>query len=684
MGKGVFLNYRRQAVSYYVTCALAGVVCTGTLPVRAAVGTAAGQSVAREQPDNVGGYSSRHIVIKLTRAAQERAIAQQKALKPAGKSANANGHRPDALPWMSDSLASEAARWKATKITPLVDWEFANPELARKFGFDCLYIVHLPQGTDTARAARAFRNNDDVEQASIDSIGTVADTVPNDTHFDRLWGMRNTGSNLGAPGGLPNADIDAVGAWDIHTGAAGDVIIAIIDSGIDSHPDLTNVIAGKNTDTSSNSTFTFDECSHGTHVAGTAAGTGNNLMGVVGVSWGAKLMPVRVTQPAFLDPCGFFTTSLTAGIIWAADNGADVANMSLQLPSITEGNRIDLQDAVDYGRSLGMISIAATGNNNSCAGLGGICFPARLPRTVAVGATTRTDIPANFGNKGIEMDVAAPGNRIFSACLGGGVLNPVCDCNGTEGFYPGCDRYAYLFGTSMATPHVSGLAALLKSFKPDLTLSDLEDIITTTAEEANNGLPGWDQEVGYGRINAHQALLAATVWPTILSSFPANGAIDARQHSDSAAQEEFGVSIIDMDFPPEVASVLTVDDFSVWQKGGEFAPPVVTDVQLLDADTVRVTISDMIAPLAWTTVAHDTTGIVRIGFLPGDVNADLVVTNDDAVALADHFLGVGDPLAEWSTDLDWSGATTPADFLTLVDLLHGADLHEDASGTTLP
>lgn len=609
---------------------------------------------------------------------------RRKSLAAAGKLATTGNLVPDASAWLCQSICDEATRWNATKITPLMDWDFANPELARKFGFDCMYIVHLPEGTDTPRAAQSFRRRNDVASAIVDSIGTVADTIPNDTHFDRLWAMRNTGTNTGASGGLPNADIDATGAWDIHTGAAGDVTIAIIDSGIDVHPDLTNVIAGRNTEPSSPPTLTTDDCSHGTHVAGTAAAMGNNATGVVGVSWGAKLMPVRVTDP--LIPCRFRTSSMTAGIMWAADHGADVANLSLQISSASAAEITSMQNAIDYGRSLGMITVAATGNSNSCADLGGVCFPARLPRTIAVGATTFTDLPWSLANKGVEMDVAAPGDRIFSACVAGGQFNPVCDCNGTSGFYPGCDLYAYLSGTSMATPHVSGLIALLKSYSLanglDLGLGDLEDIITTTTDDVSS--TGWDDQSGYGRINAHEALLAAQVWPTILSSNPPNGAIDARQHTDRLNQQEFGVDFVDMDFPPDVASTLTVADFTVLQKGGMLAAPTVTDVQLLDADTVRVTLSRKLEPFSWTTVAHHDTGIVRIAFLPGDVDGDQVVNNDDAIALSDFFLGGGATPSPWSTDLDWSGATTPTDFLTLVDLLHGADLHENATDTTLP
>ncbi len=657
-------------------CALACTLCADASPIWAAIAVTGGQKTAANQPDTPGGYSSQSIVIKLTRAAQDRAIAQQKARRPAGKAASSKGIRSDSFPGMGDAVRTEAARWNASKITPLVDWEFANPELARKFGFDRLYVVQFPKETDTPNAARSLSGcSDDIEEASLDAMGTMADTFPDDTEFDRLWGMLNTGVNTGSFGGLPGADIDAPGAWDIHTGVAGDVTIAIIDSGIDVHQDLTNVIPGYNSDTTSNSIVTLDDCGHGTHVAGTAAATGNNTTGVVGVSWGAKLMPIRVTAPAAVAPCAFAAGSLTAGIIWAADHGADIASMSLQHGPLSELQRSNMQFAIDYGRSLGMISIAATGNDDSCASLGGVCYPARLPGCVAVGATTFTDLPAGFANKGVEMDVAAPGDNVYSSvCFsGGGVPTP-------------CVEYTYKSGTSMATPHVSGLAALLKSYSNanalNFSIDDIEDIITTTIDDKS--VPGWDDQVGYGRINAHKALLAAQVWPTILASSPANGEIDARQHTDRLDTMEFGISYVDMDFPPEVASLLTVDDFSVLQKGGAFVPPIVTDVSLLDTDTVRVTISASMEPLAWTTVAHHDTGIVRIGFLPGDVNADRVVSNEDAQALADHFLGVGDRLTELSTDLDWSGAVTPADFLTLVNLLHGADLHEDASGTNLP
>jgi len=215
-----------------------------------------------------------------------------------------------------------------------------------------------------------------------------------------------------------------------------------------------------------------------------------------------------------------------------------------------------------------------------------------------------------------------------------------------------------------------------------LTPQDVEDILTTTSED--KGSDGWDNNFGYGRINAYQALLAAQVWPTILTSDPANHAIDARQHTDRLLEKEFGIDFIDMDFPPEVVNTLTLADFKIFQKGGNLVPPTLADLQILDEDTVRIVLSDKIEPLAWTSVTHHNTGLVKIGFLPADVNANEVANEDDVLALVDHFLGVGDPLPIWSTDLDWSGVATPTDILTCINLLNGADLYETALGTSLP
>jgi len=265
--------------------------------------------------------------------------------------------------------------------------------------------------------------------------------------------------------------------------------VAVIDSGVNSHieygtnaPPYPNgrIVEGRNTNNPLTPTLTTDGCPHGTHVAGIIAATGNNGAGVAGMTWGAYLMPVRV-----LNGCFGTVSQLAAGIVWAADHGAHIGNMSLQYYNLTPEEVTLLQDAIDYANAQGMLLIAAAGNTN--IGPPYVAYPGRLPNCMAVSATDNRDVFAAFSKYGDEVDVCAPGDDIYSTWTNNG--------------------YAYLFGTSMSTPHVSGLAALVKSYAPGLTASTIQSIIEESSDDL--GPAAWDDHFGHGRINALGALLAA-------------------------------------------------------------------------------------------------------------------------------------------------------------------------------
>ncbi len=375
-------------------------------------------------------------------------------------------------------------------MRPAYPEPFADPVLAARHGLDRTFVIEVPGGTDTEAMAAAFAGlGADIEVAAVDGIGGVADPIPlipNDTNFSSQYAMRNTGQT----GGTPGADIDATAAWGLHTGDLGAVTIAIIDSGVNSHLDFGNrLILGHNTDNPLTPDLTTDGCPHGTHVAGIAAASGNNSRGVAGVTWGAYIMPVRV-----LNGCGGSISPLANGIIWAADHGAQIGNMSLQYYNLTVPEGVILGNAINYAHDRGMLLIAAAGNNNM-GGVGVVAYPAKLLNCMGVSATTDDDLFADFkatggawfSNYGNEVDVCAPGDRIYSTYTNNG--------------------YAYLSGTSMATAHVSGLAALVKSYVSALTNVDIELILDNSADDL--GPAGWDNHYGLGRINAYQALLAA-------------------------------------------------------------------------------------------------------------------------------------------------------------------------------
>jgi thermitase len=299
---------------------------------------------------------------------------------------------------------------------------------------------------------------------------------PDDTYYnppyERQWGL---------------SKIEAPSAWDITTGS-GDIVIAVVDTGIDlDHPDFScsgKLVTGKNfVDTSSPPE---DDQGHGSHVAGIAAACTNNSTGVAGVAWGARLMPVKV-----LDSSGNGTYEWVAnGITYAADHGADIVNLSLG--GLSDSST--LSDAVEYAYNRGTLVVAAAGN---CAQGGYYCdyyvnpimYPAAYSTTLAVAATDSLDNWASFSEHHPYVDVAAPGVNIYSTVIGG---------------------YGYKDGTSMATPYVAGLAALIWSLDPSLAHDQVRNIIQITADDLQVppglGGPGKDDYTGYGRINAGRAV----------------------------------------------------------------------------------------------------------------------------------------------------------------------------------
>jgi thermitase len=314
--------------------------------------------------------------------------------------------------------------------------------------------LKVPEGQELAVVA-ALRLHPLVEYAEPNYI-LRAVLTPNDPYFSSQWGLTKIGASQ---------------AWDVTTGSS-DLIIAIVDSGIDlDHPDLSSkIVLGY--DYANKDWVPDDDYGHGTHVAGIAAAWTNNGQGVAGVSWGARLMALKVLDDK---GSGSYADAASA-VTYAADHGAKIINLSL-------GGDYDsqtLHDAVIYAHHAGCVLAAATGNEGDSA----VLYPAQYAEALAVAATDSNDQRAWFSNYGPEVDVAAPGVSIYSTYPGGG--------------------YTYMNGTSMATPYVAGLAALIWSEVPSYTNDQVEGRIEMTAVDL--GAPGWDQDYGHGRIDAHAAL----------------------------------------------------------------------------------------------------------------------------------------------------------------------------------
>jgi len=441
-------------------------------------------------PDVFGGWASTHVIVRVIPGVTAGRLPDGRLSLLGGAGAR------DAA--VEDAIADLLEIWEVTAVTPTADPAPQNEELARGLGLDRYYTVRVPAGSDTpalVEALRAFETY--VEVVELDGVGGTLQTFPNDTYFDNQYALHNTGQNIQGQTGIPDADIDAPEAWDLHTGTS-DIIVAIIDTGVShSHPDLAGkLVAGWNTyDDNNDDDDGWILVSHGTHCAGIAAALSNNNQGVAGVSWGALIMPIKV-----LSDFGTGAESDCAdGIIWAADHGANVGSMSL---GYSDGTSY-FHNAVDYGHAQGMVLVAASGNTP-----GSHFYPALWANTIAVGATDNRDQLASFSSYGSELCVAAPGLSVYS-CI--------------DDLWNGFDSYTYMDGTSMACPHVAGLACLVWSANLSLSNDEVRAIIESTADD--EGSPGWDPYFGYGRINAQAAVSAATE-PAVEGDVDGDGDVD--------------------------------------------------------------------------------------------------------------------------------------------------------------
>lgn len=302
---------------------------------------------------------------------------------------------------------------------------------------------------------------------SRDSARRGLQSVPNDPLFPLMWNL---------------AKIEASRAWDINQGDP-DVLIAVVDTGATpTHPDLQGkLVAGY--DFVNHDDDPTDDHGHGTHVAGTAAAVTNNAIGIAGIGYDARIMPVKA-----LNSVGSGSHSWVANaIIWAADHGASAINLSLGGPFTSS----TLHQAVDYAWDKGVVLVAAAGNESTP----NPSYPAAYEHVMGVSATTQNDERAAFSNYGTYISVAAPGVSIWSTMRS--------------------DNYQAWNGTSMASPHVAGVAALLKSLHLEWDNARIRQAIESGADDL--GSAGWDIIYGHGRLNAYQAL-SSTPSPTATPS----------------------------------------------------------------------------------------------------------------------------------------------------------------------
>ncbi|GGM97719.1 type VII secretion-associated serine protease mycosin [Actinoplanes campanulatus] len=340
-------------------------------------------------------------------------------------------------------------------------------------------VVTVKEATDKASAVKLVKDAQETENAvgvEIDApVYALGVPTGSDPYRAQQWDF---------------AKIRTAEAWQRSTGSG--VTVAVIDTGVDAaHPDLgANVLRGYDAIANTAGTST-DGNGHGTHVAGTIAAVTGNGVGVSGIAPDVRILPVKV-----LAANGSGNMSDTAeGIVWAADNGAQVINMSLGATTKVSA----VSNAITYARSKGVTVIAAAGNSRQQGSP--VSYPAADEGVVAVAATDSADKVAGYSNAGAYVDVAAPGSNITST-------------------YPTAlgAQYKAMNGTSMAAPHVAAVAALLKGYRSSLTPDQIETALEKSA--ADLGTAGFDNDFGNGRIDADAALATITSPTTAPTTAP--------------------------------------------------------------------------------------------------------------------------------------------------------------------
>ena len=450
----------------------------------------------------------------------------------------------------------------------------------------------------------------------------------------------------------PDADLrpqqwglDVVGAEDAWTQATGNgIVVAVVDTGVDgTHPDLAGKVIGgydPAADTAIPAGADSDFDGHGTHVAGIIAANDDGK-GIVGLAPGVLIMPIPIFQPGYV---GDFDAA--EGTVWAVDNGAQVLNHSWGGPVYSQ----ILKAAFDYAYHSGAISVCAAGND----GEAWIHYPSAYPGTIAVGATTPHDTVTDFSTLGGWLSVAAPGDNILS-CVPTWYVQ---DGTGAPLLYD------YWGGTSMATPFVSALAALLRELHPAATPYQIQKLIENTAVDIE--APGFDIYSGYGRIDAAEAVTAPV---------PDDGAIAYIYTPTESSMLLYGdwLSI------PYVDVVLLKDgeirywgqtDIDGW---GDFGFPMgswwlgqgVAAFYGIEPGTYDVLVGGDDQVLWWARTANRVTTTGTLTVSSGDF-VELVLPINTELQVTIDWTGAGDvDLAIWEGDFwatDWSTPKTGGDW----------------------
>ncbi len=424
----------------------------------------------------------------------------------------------------------------------------AGSEVLRDYWTPGYYKITTPVEQDVFAAIRSWYQHDDVLFAEpIYMCYNDAVHVPNDPYFPEQWALRNTGQQ----GWTPGADVQAVDAWDLTLGSPN-VVVTIIDTGMDlDHEDLEANLLPRGDDDwdfADADPIPEDEGNHGTCCCGIAAAVQDNNLGVSGVAPMCRLMPLRVNLSSGQN------ANRADAINYAASRRAEFDGLVMSNSWImSSGDFTSVQLACENAHALDCVVCFASGNDN-----GDIRYPAKYPETIAVGASSPCDerkSPSSCdgethwgSNYGPEQDIVAPGVKIYTT-----------DRAGSSGYSSG-DYFDEFNGTSSACPLAAGICALIYSANPALSNEEVREILRETAEDEvgppGEDTPGWDPYMGWGRVNAYEAVLAAgtgfgqiagTVTNASNGYTPIEGAtVEAIEPERSTETDEFGTYVLNI------------------------------------------------------------------------------------------------------------------------------------------
>ena len=429
----------------------------------------------------------------------------------------------------------------------------------RLYGMD-VHWVDVPPGLERA-AAGGLANHPHVRFAEVDELVPIAATV-NDPKFGNEWHL---------------AKISAPAAWDTSTGMG--VTIAILDTGVDgTHPDLTGqMVPGWNFyDNNSN---TSDVHGHGTAVAGAAAARSNNAVGIASVAGGARIMPIRISDPNALA----YWSTVAQGLNWAANNGARVANISFVGVSASS----TVQSAASYFRSKGGVVVVCAGNT----GASDSTAPSGV--MLVVGATNESDQRSTFSTFGNFVDLSAPGSNILTTGRGG--------------------VYQTWNGTSFASPIVAATAALVIARRPDFTADQIEATLLLSATDL--GAAGTDIYFGAGRVNAAAAVqrAASTVTvdstaPTVAIASPTGGSVSGTVTVVVNASDNVGVTRVELRANGQVVAARTAAPYQfAWDSKSVANGGATLNATAYDATGIAKTSAGVAVTVSNALVLTDTT-----------------------------------------------------------------------------